>query len=113
MQILYDRLKRERHTIQVMIELYCHHHHQSPGALCSECQELLSYAERRIERCPFQANKPTCAKCSVHCYKSDKRQQVRHVMRYAGPRMMLRHPILALWHLFDEMVAPKLVSEKS
>ena len=30
------------------------------------------------------------------------RERVRQVMRYAGPRMLLRHPILALLHLRDE-----------
>jgi hypothetical protein len=29
---------------------------------------------------------------------SDK---IRTVMRYAGPRMLLRHPILAIGHLLD------------
>jgi hypothetical protein len=29
------------------------------------------------------------------------REQVRAVMRYAGPRMLWRHPILALEHLWD------------
>ncbi|MBN1312100.1 MAG: nitrous oxide-stimulated promoter family protein [Anaerolineae bacterium] len=113
MQIPRDRLKRERYTIQVMIRLYCRQHHHSPDTLCPECQELLAYAEQRLERCPFQANKPTCARCPIHCYKADKREQVRRVMRYAGPRMMLYHPILALWHLFDEIILPRLVSEKS
>jgi hypothetical protein len=30
-----------------------------------------------------------------------EREEVRVVMRYAGPRMISRHPILALWHLID------------
>jgi hypothetical protein len=29
------------------------------------------------------------------------RQKVRQVMRYAGPRMLLRHPVLAIRHLLD------------
>jgi hypothetical protein len=29
------------------------------------------------------------------------RERIREVMRYAGPRMILRHPILAIWHLLD------------
>ena len=37
----------------------------------------------------------------MHCYKPDMRQKVRQVMRYAGPRMMLRHPILAVRHMLD------------
>jgi len=30
------------------------------------------------------------------------REQMRVVMRWAGPRMMLRHPIMAIAHLTDE-----------
>jgi hypothetical protein len=72
-----------------MIELYCRRHHQAKGSLCDECRELLAYAMQRIEKCPFQADKPTCAKCPIHCYRPAMREKVRQVMRYAGPRMML------------------------
>ena len=58
-----------------------------------------SYAGMRLEKCPFQEHKTTCAKCPVHCYKRDRREQIRAVMRYAGPRMMLQHPRLAFYHL--------------
>ena len=53
----------------------------------------------RLEKCPFQEHKTTCAKCPVHCYKPARREQIRAVMRYAGPRMMFRHPRLAFYHL--------------
>ena len=33
--------------------------------------------------------------------QQDTRQEIRAVMRYAGPRMLYRHPKMALWHLFD------------
>jgi hypothetical protein len=55
----------------------------------------------RIDKCPFQAEKPTCANCPIHCYKKDRREEVREVMRYAGPRMLLRHPVLAVLHQLD------------
>ena len=29
------------------------------------------------------------------------REKIREVMKYAGPRMMSRHPILALFHFID------------
>jgi hypothetical protein len=29
------------------------------------------------------------------------REQVKAVMRYAGPRMLYRHPILTLFHFLD------------
>ncbi len=100
------RLRRERRTIQTMIEMYCQGNHPSASGLCPQCQEMLSYAMQRIDRCPFQDRKPTCAKCSVHCYKPKMRERVRATMRWAGPRMMLEHPYLAVAHLVDEVIHP-------
>ena len=85
-----------------MIALYCRGHHQHPESqLCQNCQSLAAYAHQRIDHCPFGKGKPTCAKCPVHCYKPDRRDEIRQVMRYAGPRMLLQHPWLAVLHLLD------------
>lgn len=97
------RLARERHTIQTMIVIYCHGNHMTTDDLCEECVALSDYAMQRIDKCPFQDDKPTCAKCPIHCYKPDMRERVRRVMRYAGPRMMLYHPVLTFWHYYDEV----------
>jgi hypothetical protein len=66
-------------------------------------------------RCPFGADKPTCANCTIHCYRAEMREQVREVMRYSGPRMMWRHPLLALAHLLIDgrRAAPALPSKKA
>ena len=95
------RLNREKKTILAMIELYCRENHPGLAGLCLECAGLYDYALQRIERCPFKAAKPTCANCTVHCYKPALREQIRKVMRYAGPRMLFRHPLLATLHLID------------
>ncbi len=95
-----SRIKRECKTIEAMISHYCRNHHLDDKQ-CLECAELLDYALERLEKCPFQERKTTCAKCLVHCYKPDMRQKVRTVMRYAGPRMIYRHPILAIFHMID------------
>lgn len=84
-----------------MIRLYCRDHHGEREGLCNQCTELRDYAIERLARCPFQEGKTTCAKCPVHCYRPERREEIRVVMRYAGPRMILRHPILAVWHLID------------
>jgi hypothetical protein len=101
--LTHDRLQRERHTIGVMIEIYCRGHHHSDAGLCTDCLALHDYAMARIDKCPYQADKPTCAKCPIHCYKPAMREQVRGVMRYAGPRMMIYHPVLTIQHYLDEM----------
>jgi hypothetical protein len=111
------RITREKRTLRVMLELYCRAHHAvapsggndvSParGQLCVECQPLLDYALCRLDRCPFGAEKPTCANCPIHCYKPLMRTRVQTAMRYAGPRMLFRHPILALFHLWDGRRTP-------
>ena len=93
--------RREKKTIQVMIELYCRKHHDNDTRLCPSCKELLDYAFQRIEYCPFRESKPTCKNCPIHCYQPEARQKIREVMRFSGPRMLFHHPILALMHLLD------------
>jgi hypothetical protein len=101
------RLRREERTIAVMVGMYCRDHHGAAGAaragdaLCADCAELLEYARRRLDACRFGADKPTCAKCPVHCYAPALRERVREVMRYSGPRMLARHPVLGVAHLVD------------
>lgn len=99
------RLARELKTIGVMLQIYCHDHHDSAAqdgaGLCQECAELFDYARKRLAGCPYGPNKPTCANCQIHCYGPRQREATREMMRYAGPRMMWRHPLLAVAHVLD------------
>ncbi len=102
---LEGRLAREFLTIAHMLQIYCRDHcGQVPreDGLCECCRGLLVYAEQKLDRCPYGDTKPTCAKCPIHCYKPEPKERVRQVMRYAGPRMLLRHPIEAIRHLLDD-----------
>ncbi len=91
-------VEKEKKIVALMIGLYCKKKHQSKQ-FCNDCQSLLQYANERIEKCPFQTTKTFCSNCSVHCYKEDKRNVIKEVMRFAGPRMIVYHPILAMKHL--------------
>ena len=94
----------EELLVSEMIALYCCRQHHSPkGSLCPECQELRDYALARIDHCPFMETKTFCSACKVHCYKPEMREKIRAVMRFSGPRMLLYHPILAIWHLICSM----------
>ena len=85
-----------------MMLIYCHHHHNTRGeVLCNECSALLNYALARIDKCTFLPDKPTCKNCVVHCYAPKKREAIKEVMRFAGPRMLWRAPFLAIGHLLD------------
>jgi hypothetical protein len=97
----HGRLRREWRTVDAMISIFCRHRHGGRrGELCADCRALREYAQARLVRCPFGEEKPTCANCRVHCYRVEMRERVRDVMRFAGPRMLTRHPYLALMHLW-------------
>jgi predicted amidophosphoribosyltransferase len=98
----HPRIIREKRTLDAMISMYCKAQHGTKKVLCSDCQDLQKYAHARLDKCRFQEDKPTCAKCTVHCYKPDMREKVRVVMRYVGPRMLFRHPIMAVSHIRDQ-----------
>jgi hypothetical protein len=101
----------------LMVEDYCRGHHAAERAAdrraaddatadggidaCPRCREFLAYADARLDHCPYGEDKPTCANCPIHCYKREPREFARTVMRYAGPRMLWRHPVLAVLHLVD------------
>ncbi len=91
-----------------MLAMYCGSHHAAAGALvpCPVCANLLEYAWGRLERCPYGEGKPVCVRCTTHCYKSVPRDAIRAAMRYAGPRMLLHHPILAFRHLLHGFRRP-------
>lgn len=95
------RLARERRTVEAMVGLYCREQHGGERVPCEACTELLAYAGARLDACRYAGDKPTCARCPVHCYKPGMRERVRSVMRYAGPRMLWHHPVLAVLHLLD------------
>ena len=106
----FVRRARELTIIRAMLRLYCRgHDHPGRAPLCAGCAELLDYATSRLERCVFGDAKPTCTNCTVHCYSAEKREQIRQVMKWSGPRMPLRHPILSVFHVFDgHRPAPRL-----
>lgn len=99
--IFNNRIKREATTVEAMIAIYCRDHHQSTVKDCQTCSELQNYALDRLHHCPFHEGKTSCKNCPIHCYKPGIKEDIRQVMRYAGPRMMLRHPILTLYHFID------------
>lgn len=100
------RLRREQRTIEAMLRIWCAAHpaHVRAGGvqLCAACEDLFEYASYRLLRCPYGEEKPTCKRCPIHCYTRERREQMHDVMRFAGPRMLLRHPVLAIRHLLDE-----------
>ncbi len=106
------RFEREKKTLKTMIALYCKDHHSPISGLCADCTSLQEYAMGRLANCRYGADKPKCAVCTTHCYKPVMRDAVRNVMRYAGPRMLVKHPVLALEHVVDGLLHRPKTSKK-
>ena len=96
-----------------MVAMYCAHHHCGSDT-CVDCAALADYADQKLDRCPYGGDKPSCTNCPIHCYRPEPRELMREVMRFAGPRMLTRHPVLAILHLFDDRKkAPPLPRKSS
>lgn len=123
--------EREMAVVALMIELYCKKNHSGKAgakcstskagakcstdredALCPDCAGLLEYVKLRREKCPFKDDKPFCQNCKIHCYRAEMREKIRLVMRFSGPRMMLRHPIIALRHMAQSKRQKKKIKKE-
>jgi len=89
-----------------MTAIYCTRVHRAgsvseSGSLCAPCTAFLDYARHRLEKCPYGEAKPACSECPIHCYGNTERAQAKAIMRFSGPGMLLRHPVLAVMHFWD------------
>ncbi len=96
-----SKREREKETVSQMIRLYCKKQHGTKQGLCPDCAALEEYARLRSDKCPFMETKTFCSNCKVHCYKPEMRENIRAVMRFSGPRMLLVHPIMAIRHVIE------------
>ena len=94
-----NRINREKKTVKAMMHIYCKAHHATSNTLCNTCFEILEYSIARLDKCPYEIKKPVCDRCKTHCYKPDMREEIKQVMRYAGPKMTWAHPVLSIFHL--------------
>ena len=95
--------EQEIGTITRMVRRYCRSVHETGGRFFHTKRPLPEHVKKRRGICPHGDNKPFCSNCPIHCHKPEMRQQMRAVMRYAGPRMLLTHPILVLRHMTETM----------
>lgn len=87
-----NTLELELETLQRMLDIYCSADEASRRPLA---ERLFVYAAGRLAKCPHHP-KPACRRCPTHCFSPEMRGLVREVMRFSGPRMPLRHPLLTL-----------------
>ena len=104
------RRVREARTVSQMVALYCADHHRDlrtetahcGESVCPACAAVDAYAVLRTQRCRKMDVKTSCEQCENHCYRPEEREQIRIIMRYAGPRMLRKHPIAAIRHLLGK-----------
>ena len=108
---------RDLRTLARFITFYCAHVHpgaprvpvhlrtidvervcRRPVKVCRSCGKLLAHAVVKRLQCPLDP-KPECKKCPQHCYAPAYRAQIKAVMRFSGPRLVLRGRLDYLLHL--------------
>lgn len=99
--------QNEQEILCLMIRIYCQGNHKNKKGICKDCQELLEYAVIKTQKCPFMETKTFCSACKVHCYASDRQEKIQQVMKYAGTRMIVYHPFMAVRHLFVILLEKK------
>lgn len=96
---LDKKRENEKKVVGKMIDLYASAHKDE----LSKLFELKEYAYKRIDCCPFMESKTFCSSCKIHCYQAEMRKEIKKVMRYSGPRMLLFHPILTISHALEDL----------
>lgn len=100
------RLRKDEKTVLIMAQLYCRDQHpdapRGEDGLCASCSAVVAYAAARTRACPRQ-HKGTCDTCDIQCYRPAMRADIRAIMAYSGPRMITRHPLMAIRHLAKKL----------
>lgn len=93
--------QKEIKVLEIMIKLYQKQHQD----LMSKDQslDLLAYSSHRVINCPRKDVKTFCGSCPIHCYSEKYKVMIKKVMAYAGPRMIIYHPFVAMQHLIDSL----------
>ncbi|CEM62324.1 nitrous oxide-stimulated promoter family protein [Treponema phagedenis] len=100
------RIEQEKKLVDLMIDMYVRGH---KGGAQFNAEELKNYAHLRIEHCLYKEEdfKPFCNVCPIHCYAKNMREEIKKVMRYSGPRLLFRHPIMSIAHLISTLKSKK------
>ncbi|MBR3840899.1 MAG: nitrous oxide-stimulated promoter family protein [Erysipelotrichales bacterium] len=96
------KIEKERRIVGEMIALYYKNNYHQTIDDNEEAKELINYVNHRLSVCPFKDKKKFCSHCSVHCYEESKRELIKKVMRYSGPRLLFTHPLLVIKHVIEK-----------
>lgn len=98
------KIERDKRTVKFMIDLYSRHRAVDEEER-ARLQELMHYACQRLDHCRYGDSKPACKDCPIHCYAPARRELMRRVMRWSGPRMLFYAPRATLRHFLQVLKA--------
>ena len=101
-----DRTAKDRKVLEAIGCIFCTAHH--PGkkdscGLCPSCRETIEATLARAVACPY-GHEGNCQDCTTHCQRGQAQERIRQIMRYAAPRMALRHPLMTAEYLRRKVV---------
>ena len=94
-------VNKDRRTLEAIGRIYCSAHHngeKDAAGLCPSCRETIDATLERAAACPF-GHEVNCKDCHVHCQRGEAQERIRAIMKYAAPRMALRHPVMTLGYV--------------
>ncbi|MBN2079434.1 MAG: nitrous oxide-stimulated promoter family protein [Spirochaetes bacterium] len=120
MNTISSDVQKDIEILAEFIHIYCEDHHRGvnkfpavargaagrsldgiPFVYCDECRGLLLHAVSKRLICPYDP-KPSCKKCSTHCYAPEYRVMIRKVMRHSGMRLITRGRLRLIKKYFFE-----------
>lgn len=72
--------------------------------------ELIMKAFRHAERCPHSFYKTFCHQCPTTCYKSEDLEHIEPIMKYAGRKIMIKHPLIGTKFVINLLMAKKTIN---
>lgn len=72
--------------------------------------ELIMKAFRRTDRCPHSFYKTFCHQCPTTCYKSEDLENIEPIMKYAGRKIMMKHPLIGTKFVINLLMAKKTIN---
>ena len=95
-----SNIERDKETVRLMVSLYCKHK-LGLDTPTPHYQEVAEYACKRLDLCRYGEGKPACKDCKTHCYRPGMAEEMRAIMRWAGPRMPIYSPAATARHLWQ------------
>lgn len=102
MDAMGKRTDKDRLTLEAIGSIYCRGNHaqrrKDEAGMCPECREAIELTLAKAKSCPL-GHSGNCEDCAVHCQRGDAQKRIQQIMRYAAPRMAVRHPLMTFEYL--------------